>query len=342
MPTLVVAMQGALVRCAGGQVLVEHEGTVQQRLPQEQVERLLLLGRVGLTTGFIDYALAARIPVTFLTQDGAFKGRLDPGGRRDVALRLAQFQGLQDLPWRLGVASAIVQAKIAAQRGLLLRCHRNGLRPELAAAAAALDEAAVAAQGATTLPGLMGCEGRAARAYFGALPAALRRPFPLRGRRRRPPRDAGNALLSLGYGLLTAEALGALAGVGLDPQIGIFHSPRGRVPALAEDLVELFRAPVVDALMLSLVNLGVLREEHFTPTESGGLILTRPALAVYFRQYRRRMQAGFRDRDGQPTSFRRALQSQAAHLRRVILREETYEPFLAPMGGPHRAAPLTR
>ena len=158
--------------------------------------------------------------------------------------------------------------------------------------------------------------------------------MPFRGRSRRPPRDPVNALLSLGYGLLSAEIIGALAGVGLDPQIGLFHSSRGRMPALAQDLLELFRAPVADALALSLVNLGILQEKQFESLPNGGIILAKPALETYFHHYRRRMQATFRGRTGQPTSFRHEVQVQASHWRRVILREEPFVPFLAPLGGP--------
>jgi len=336
MATLVVTTQGAYVRCAGGQIVVEKERMVIHRLPLNQVERVLLLGGIGLSTGFLQFALSQRIPVTFLSQDGQYKGRLDPGGRRDVTLRLAQVKRLEDLSWRCAISAAIVRAKIAGQRSLLQRRCRNRPQPELQAAAQVLKEIAEQVSDSLSLPRLMGLEGQAARAYFRVLPLTLRHALPFHGRSRRPPKDPVNALLSLGYGLLTAEILGALTGVGLDPQIGIFHSTRGRMPALAEDLLELFRAPVADALALSLVNLEILRENDFTKTEEGGVNLSKPALEVYFRQYRRRMQASFRDRKGEVTSFRRALQAQAGHLRRVILHKEAYEPFIPPLGGPDR------
>jgi len=334
MSTLVVTQQGAQVRCAGGQVLVELGGVVIARMPQVQMERVLLLGGIGLTTGFLNFALDRRIPVTFLTQDGHYKGRLDPGGRRDIAIRLAQYKTLHDLPFRQETARALVRVKVNAQRALLLRCARNHPVAALTGAAQAMEALQVRLPDAATLPQIMGIEGSAARLYFAALPSALRRPMPFRGRSRRPPRDPVNALLSLGYGLLSAEIIGALAGVGLDPQIGLFHSSRGRMPALAQDLLELFRAPVADALALSLVNLGILQEKQFESLPNGGIILAKPALEIYFRHYRRRMQATFRGRTGQPTSFRHEVQVQASHWRRVILREEPFVPFLAPLGGP--------
>ncbi len=215
-----------------------------QKIPQNQVERILLLGSVGLTTGVLNFALEKRIPVTFLTQEGQYKGRLESGGRRDIALRLAQFRGLEDVAWRLCLSKTIVSAKIEAQRGVLRRCGRNHPQPPITAAIAQLNDSLNRIADAQTLPELMGQEGSAARAYFHALPSALRRSLPFNGRNRRPPKDPVNALLSLGYGLLTAEIIGALTGAGLDPQIGLFHSSRGRMPVLAEDVLEMFRAPV--------------------------------------------------------------------------------------------------
>lgn len=327
------------MRCRSGEVLVEEAGLRVATMPIEQVERVLVLGGVGLSTGFLDLAFGRRIPVTFLTREGSYKGRLDPGGLRDVALSLSQHTALGALDRRLFAARALVVAKLAGQRALLLRSARNHAAPSLRDAAAQLLRLSARAEtDATTLPELMGLEGAAARVYFGALPQALRRPFPLKGRSRRPPRDAGNALLSLGYGLLTAEILGALAGVGLDPRLGFFHSPRGRMPALAQDVIECFRAPVSDALMLALVNRGVLQESDFEPTESGGIALKKPALTTYFKHFRRRMSATFQNRQGQPSSFRHEVHAICAHLRHVYLDDHTFQPFVWQQGGPSRYA----
>ena len=46
------------------------------------------------------------------------------------------------------------------------------------------------------------------------------------------------------------------------------------------------------------------------------------------------MRTTFRDREGEPTSFRRELQAQAARVREAVLREAAFEPFLMPSGGP--------
>ncbi len=92
---------------------------------------------------------------------------------------------------------------------------------------------------------LLGLEGNAARIYFGAfqrlikvedeeqLPRIYRMDFA--GRNRRPPRDAVNALLSLGYSLLSKDLTIACYAAGFDPMMGFYHQPRfGRPGASIE------------------------------------------------------------------------------------------------------------
>lgn len=90
------------------------------------------------------------------------------------------------------------------------------------------------------------------------------------GRKRRPPPDPVNSLLSLGYTLLTYEAFSAISAVGLDPYIGFFHGDVYGRPSLALDIMEELRPAVVDLLVLGAVNRGRLREEDFEIGEEEG------------------------------------------------------------------------
>ena len=77
-------------------------------------------------------------------------------------------------------------------------------------------------------------------------------------------------MLSLGYSLLTQNMMTALEVVGLDPYLGYFHAETYNRPALALDLVEEFRAPVVDSLVLWVVKQRILGEKDFMPDKESG------------------------------------------------------------------------
>ena len=113
------------------------------------------------------------------------------------------------------------------------------------------------------LASLRGLEGVAAREYFQALTEVLPKSLGFHGRNRRPPKDPFNAVLSLGYTLLQAEASIALYGAGLDPYVGFYHALEYGRESLSCDVVEALR-PEVDRFhpMFSRTNVASGRLFH--------------------------------------------------------------------------------
>jgi CRISPR-associated protein Cas1 len=124
----------------------------------------------------------------------------------------------------------------------------------------------------------------------------------------------------------------ALEAVGLDPYLGFFHAEKYGRPALALDLVEEFRAPVVDSLTLSLFNHRILDEQDFEmPSRDGGIYLTSKGLKAFMIQFNRRLESQLTPRSlGRKISYRKLFEVQARRLSRVIQGDEaTYRPFQA-------------
>ena len=113
---------------------------------------------------------------------------------------------------------------------------------------------------------LRGLEGAAAAAYFEALAEILPESLHFCGRNRQPPRDPINAVLSLTYTLLHAEAVLALYGTGLDPFIGFYHALNFGRESLACDLMEALR-PQADRFVLTLFRQETLTTDDFSKTD---------------------------------------------------------------------------
>lgn len=92
------------------------------------------------------------------------------------------------------------------------------------------------------------------------------------GEEQPPPRDEVNAMLSLGYSVLTKELTGIAYTVGLDPFLGFFHSPGYGKPALALDMMEEFRPLITDSVVISLINRREVGPEDFERTAKGTLL----------------------------------------------------------------------
>jgi CRISPR-associated protein Cas1 len=234
--------------------------------------------------------------------------------------------------------------KMSNMRTMLLRANRKRDNESLAAADEAIRRASVAA--ATIPPDetppdaahpqtdsaygrLQGQEGAATAAYFGCFRTLLKQPELFNGRTRRPPRDPVNVLLSYGYTILLNQVSSAICTVGLDPYVGYLHSTQYGKPALALDLMEEFRPLIVDSVVLSIFNNGVLGEGDFAQ-EFGGWRLSDAGRRAFLT----RLEARFDETVIHPTfdyqaTYRRCLELQARLLAKTLTGEiESYPAFL--------------
>ena len=137
-----------------------------------------------------------------------------------------------------------------------------------------------------------------------------------------------NALLSLGYALLTKDLTIALHAVGFDPYLGFFHQPRYGRPALSLDLMEEFRPIVVDSVVISVVNTGAIKLGDFI-RRGGAVTLTPAGRGKFLRAYERRMDEEITHPIfGYRISYRRTLEVQIRLLSRFLTGElDEYPPF---------------
>ena len=122
--------------------------------------------------------------------------------------------------------------------------------------------------------------GSAARSYFFALGTLINPDFRFRGRSRRPPQDPFNSMISLGYSIILNEIYGKLEGKGLNAYFGILHQDREKHPTLASDLMEEWRAVLVDSVSMNLVNAQDIELYDFT-YENSGVFLTNKGFKTY-------------------------------------------------------------
>ncbi len=150
--------------------------------------------------------------------------------------------------------------------------------------------------------------------------------FDFERRNRRPPRDPVNALLSLGYSLLSKDLTIACAAVGLDPFLGYYHQLRFGRPALALDLMEPFRPLIVDSAVLSSINQRMVTETDFIAA-GDAVALTQAGRKSFFQAYEQRMdQLVTHPLFGYRVSYRRLLEIQTRLLARVLLGELWHYP----------------
>lgn len=323
-----ITEKGAVISKCEGRFVVGRNHETLLEIPEETLEGLLLTDTVQLTSKAMVSFLQQGIPVTWLSSQGKYFGRLESTSHVNVFKQKQQFL-LQDRPFSLEMSRRVLKAKIHNQLTLLRRYNRERQIPEvmidihnMMTMEDHLDKAEDSKQ-------LMGYEGMAAKIYFSALGKIVDSAFSFEKRSKRPPRDPFNSMLSFAYTLIMYELFTAIMNEGLHPYVGFLHTLKEHHPALASDLLEEWRPVLADSFVLSLVQHHEIKMEHFQRDEkSKGVYLTSEGRKLFFRAYEKKMRGTNQYFEGKH-SFRRSLNYQVAQYGQAILAENPtiYEPI---------------
>jgi CRISPR-associated protein Cas1 len=330
MAFLYLTEQGSVLRKIGDRLVVEKDDTILLDTPYHKLEAVLVFGNVQITTQAMAELLDASIPVSLLSREGHLRGSLQPPLGKNVPLRLAQFELHHDADRSLAIARRIIEAKIENASSVLASFgdRKQASSQETKAAIVQLREAREKARAAATLDILDGVEGAAARLYFTVLMRRNKSEFSWRGRVKHPSTDPVNALLSFGYTLVTNELAAVAETIGLDSYLGCLHQLDYGRQSLALDLVEPFRAPLVDRLVLTVLNRRQFEREDFEEGSGGGLYLKSGAAKRFLAEYERwtMHESPGGGREGFRMTLRDEVESYAAALREGD--DGAFEPFL--------------
>ncbi len=298
-------------------------------VPLLKVDQVVVMGNVTMTAPALYALLENGISVCYLSSHGRYLGQLDPEFSKNAPLRIAQHQAHNHPQRRVALARAFVIGKLRNMRTQLLRAARTRPNHDVRVAATALRDSIRRAEGATTVSEVLGHEGVGSAAYFDAFGQLLRDGWSFEGRVRRPPTDPVNAMLSFGYALLTSQVSAAVQMVGLDPYVGYLHVARYGRPALALDLMEEFRTPVVDSVVLTVINNRVIEPTDFT-AELGATRLTDAGRRAFMERFEERLATEIvHPTFGYKATYRRCIELQVRLLAKVLLGEiGSYPAFL--------------
>ena len=318
------------------------------RVPMMKVDQVVVLGDSTVTTPALLALLAQNADICFCNYWGNFCGRLAPSVTKNVFARVAQFRAHEEYRRRVMLAARFVRGKLHNQRTLLLRSNRSidntEAAQQIAQAAQSLseligqvDQIEVEEEGPidpsrpqmeSALGTLHGMEGAGAALFFQSFRLLLKQDLGFQKRTRRPPTDPVNALLSFGYTLLTNHMLSAVQMVGFDPYIGFLHSEGYGKPALALDLMEEMRTPIVDSVVLTVINKQILQPKHFEE-HFGAWQLTPAGRKLFLQQFEARLNTEIQHPVFKyKATYRRCLELQARLLVKFLTAEiPAYRPF---------------
>ncbi|GAB4263924.1 CRISPR-associated endonuclease Cas1 [Thermincola ferriacetica] len=324
MSVVYITEQGAYVKRSGQRIIVVKGKTVLKEIPVHRIERILLFGNIQVTTQALNILMTNGIDVMLLSRAGRFKGSLVSADSKNIYLRIAQHKLWHDKSFRLNLAKNLVFGKIRNQLAMLRRFRKNHPEEDFGKQMAILEQMSDSVGKAGEVSVLMGIEGMSSAAYFECFARMNRSDLDFGGRQKHPARDHVNAMLNLGYVMITNEVCSILMSMSFDVFLGFLHGIRYGRRSLALDLVEQFRQPLVDSLILKLINRGVFCRRDFETHDDGRVELNDDAFKRFLVCWSREMEhaAGTRKK-----SWRDIIIEKCEELEGVFMDRETYRPF---------------
>lgn len=308
--------------------IVKRGDAVFAQVQLPLLEMILIFGKSQVTTQLIRACLQRDIPIAFLSRMGYCYGRIIPIERG--YRQLGRYQQQLTRVERLLIARVIVQGKLKNSRTILRRQFRKRASLVLEKALSSLDDLAKQASKAESVEQLMGYEGAGAAQYFAGFGECLDPSgFVFSQRIRRPPGNPVNALLSFGYQILWNHLLALIELQGLDPYSACLHQGTERHAALASDLIEEFRAPIVDSLVMYLINRGWVDPYLHFEYRDGGCFLNEAGRKVYLKAFVQRMEEEVMTATGQKQPRWHILNYQVKLFKQFVYQPvQGYKPYL--------------
>ncbi|MBQ6384625.1 MAG: CRISPR-associated endonuclease Cas1 [Lachnospiraceae bacterium] len=332
MSYLYVNEQGASIGISGNRIEVRHKEGMLRSIPAETLEVIQVFGNVSVTTQCLAFCLQKGIDVIYYSNNGRYYGRLISPSHVNVQRQRIQAGINKDHAFCMDFSKKILDAKVRNQMVIIRRYARRSdynIEPAIKEMKQNLTDIARS----RTISQLMGYEGLAARKYFQTLGKLIIPEFSFSRRSRRPPEDAFNSMISLGYSILFNEIYGKIEAKGLNPYFGIMHSDRNNHPALVSDLMEEWRAVIVDSTAMSLANGHEIDIQDFYRNEGEpGIYLAPKAFKLFVKKFDNKLRKdnkylSYVDGD---VNFRRALDLQIGIFVRSIEEKnpDLYKPVI--------------
>jgi CRISPR-associated protein Cas1 len=264
----------AKVGYSENQITVQNDQKLCQ-YPIENFDSVAIFGMPHLSTNFLRKMLEKKIDLQFFSQDGHYVGRLISPDNVSPQKQRLQANKTADDQFRLQITKQIIAAKIRNQMSLL-RAYLGDdqIKEELDQMQYSLEMLYYA----DAVNVCVGFEGNAAKSYFAGLQKIVPPDFHFQGRSTRPPKDPFNSMISLGYSILYKHISGAVIRCGLNPYFGFMHEDREGHMSLVSDLIEEWRAIIVDDTILQLIIRNEVNSEMFSEGRNGGVYISRDGM----------------------------------------------------------------
>lgn len=289
MSLLYVNENDVIIGIDGNRCYAKYHDGMKKIIPIETLDGITVMGHAQMTTQCVQECLKRGISVSYFSRGGKYFGRLQSTGHINAERQRKQCD-LYETDFAVEIAKNIVSAKLKNQM-VVLRRYEKSKKISVDKSLKMMGICKDKIQYCKTIPEVMGYEGQGAKAYFEGLSELVDSEFKFHGRSKRPPRDEFNSMISLGYSILMNEIYGKIETKGLNPYFGFMHRDKEKHPTLVSDMMEEWRAVIVDSTVMSIINGHEINKEDFiTDVDEPGCYLTGNGLKIFLSKLEKKLQ----------------------------------------------------
>lgn len=291
-------------------------------IPIEKIYSLYIFGSVTVSSQALRLFSKENVPIHFYSRNDYYSGSFYPRESLVSGDVLVNQAGCyNDDEERLELAKKFVEGSV---KNICRNLSRHNRRSEKDKIEDALDDL----EEANWITDVMNVEARCRKTYYRAFDEILPEGFEFTERKKQPPNNMVNALISFGNSLMYGTALTEIYKTQLNPTISYLHEPSARRYSLSLDLADLFKPVIVDRTIFYLVNKGELTGDDFRE-DLNKCLLNDEGRKKFLERYDNTLGRTIKHRDlGKKVSYRRLVRLECYKLVKHVMGEKSYDPFV--------------
>jgi len=294
---------------------------MKRAIPVEDISEVDCMARITVRSGAAYYLMKLGVPVHFFNKYGYYVGSLYPREQLNSGLVIVkQVEHYLDNEKRMYIAKEIVSGiKDNVLKNLKYYRKRGKDVDEYISK---IENVTVEGQ---NIVDIMNREAQIWSHYYKSFNSFIRG-FKMERREYHPPGDELNALISYGNSLLYTATLTEIYNTYLHPSISYLHEPSERRFSLALDLADIFKPVIVERVIFTVINNGIIKKSDFN--KELGYYLKDSAKRKFLQVYDEKMKTTIMHKQlHRKVSYRRLLRLEAYKLVKHVLGDKKYKSF---------------
>ncbi len=316
---LYLTQEGIIKREANTVYFVNKD--IKRALPVENISEIDCMAHITVKSGAAYYLMKLGVPVNFFNKYGFYVGSLYPRDQLNSGLVVVkQVEHYINREKRLYIAKEMVNGIKDNILKNLKYYHKRGKDVDYF-----IEKIENVEVDGYTVVDVMNREAQIWSTYYKSFNSFIRG-FKMEKRVYHPPGDELNALISYGNSLLYTAALSEIYNTYLHPSVSYLHEPSERRFSLALDIADIFKPVIVERVIFSVINNGIIKKSDFR--KEMGYYLTDAAKRKFLKVYDEKMRTTIMHKQlHRKVSYRRLLRLEAYKLVKHVIGDKKYKSF---------------